>query len=315
MAKVAVYAICKDEAAHAARFMASMGEADGIFILDTGSTDGSPRILRDLGAVVHETVITPWRFDVARNLALGLVPLDYDICVCCDLDEVFAPGWRDAAEQAWQDGTTRLTYPFYYDDRGSFFHRSLIHSRKGYFWFWPIHEALLPIGSEQVVHTDAVRLYHHPDPSKPRTDYLPMLEAAVHHTPYDRRMLRYLGREYLYHGRWQEALDVLSHHIVLETWDAERSASYRDMARCHLALNQSEKAEADLLLAIRSCPCQRESYIELAQLLLAQARYTEAEKAAAQALAIREPHPHYFNASWAWDGTAERIHAAAIQAQ
>lgn len=315
MAKIAVYAICKNEAAHAARFMASMGEADGIFILDTGSIDQSPRILRDLGAVVQEAEISPWRFDVARNLALNLVPTEYDICVCCDLDEVFAPGWRQALEQAWQEGTTRLSYPFHYDSRGSFFFRSLVHSRKGYLWVWPIHEAIVPLGDEQIVTCPDIHLYHYPDDSKSRAFYLPMLEQAVEDSPHDLRMLRYLGREYLYHGRWEDALQTLSRHADLEPWDAERSASLRDMARCHLALGQTTEAEAAYRRAIEACPTMRESYIALAQLLHTQGRSVQAAELIRQALQITAPHPTYFNESWAWDGTAEALLADALSAR
>ena len=183
MAKIAVYAICRDEAKHATRFMASMGEADGVFVLDTGSQDESPRILRDLGATVEAETILPWRFDTARNRALAMVTPDFDICICCDLDEVFAPGWRQALEDAWTPGTTRMAYPFYYDARGSFFYRSLIHTRRGYVWHWPIHEALLALGPEQVGRCDGLRLFHLPDPEKSRAAYLPLLEQAVQAAP------------------------------------------------------------------------------------------------------------------------------------
>lgn len=40
--KVVVYAICKNERAFADRWMASMSEADEVYVLDTGSTDGTP---------------------------------------------------------------------------------------------------------------------------------------------------------------------------------------------------------------------------------------------------------------------------------
>ena len=43
-------------------------------VLDTGSRDGTPELLRQLGAEVTEEVISPWRFDVARNRSLELVP-------------------------------------------------------------------------------------------------------------------------------------------------------------------------------------------------------------------------------------------------
>ena len=62
--------------------MASMAEADGVYVLDTGSTDGTAERLRALGAVVVEERVEPWRFDTARNRSLELVPEDADICVC-----------------------------------------------------------------------------------------------------------------------------------------------------------------------------------------------------------------------------------------
>ena len=120
--KVAVYAICKNEARFAARWMASMGEADGVYVLDTGSTDGTAERLRALGAVVPEEEIIPWRFDAARNRSLALVPENVDICVCTDLDEVFHPGWRQSLEAAWLPGTgqARYRYTWSFHPDGSF---------------------------------------------------------------------------------------------------------------------------------------------------------------------------------------------------
>ena len=92
--KVAVYAICKNEEQFVDRWMDSMGEADQVVVLDTGSTDGTVERLRARGAEVTVEQIRPWRFDRARNRSLALVPEDVDICVCTDLDEVFHPSRR-----------------------------------------------------------------------------------------------------------------------------------------------------------------------------------------------------------------------------
>ena len=87
--KVCVYAICKNEEKFAARWVSSMKEADYIVVLDTGSEDNTVEILRNLGVRVEERIISPWRFDNARNASMELIPDDADICVCTDLDEVF----------------------------------------------------------------------------------------------------------------------------------------------------------------------------------------------------------------------------------
>mgnify|MGYP003292450813 CR=1 FL=1 len=50
--------------------------------------------LKELGVKVKKQIIIPWRFDVARNESMKLIPKDTDICVCTDLDELFVKGWR-----------------------------------------------------------------------------------------------------------------------------------------------------------------------------------------------------------------------------
>lgn len=90
--KVCVYAICKNEEKFVERWYNSMKEADEIFVLDTGSNDDSIKKLKQLNVTVKQEIINSWRFDVARNKSLELIPDNYNICVCTDLDEVFEPG-------------------------------------------------------------------------------------------------------------------------------------------------------------------------------------------------------------------------------
>lgn len=69
--KVVVYAICKNEAQFVDRWMDSMGEADQVVVLDTGSEDDTVERLRARGALAEVEVISPWRFDVARQPVHG----------------------------------------------------------------------------------------------------------------------------------------------------------------------------------------------------------------------------------------------------
>ena len=111
MYKIAVYAICKNEEQFVDRWVKSMSEADEIFVLDTGSTDNTVEKLKSLGVHVTQEVIKPWRFDVARNKTLDLVPKDYERCVCTDLDEIFVKGWRKKLEEIRQaQGLSRCSH-------------------------------------------------------------------------------------------------------------------------------------------------------------------------------------------------------------
>lgn len=104
---VCVYAICKNEAKFVPGWIESMREADSIVVLDTGSTDETVRLLEEGGAKVTREIISPWRFDTARNRSLELVPEEADICVCTDLDELLRPGWRALLEAAWKPEPAR----------------------------------------------------------------------------------------------------------------------------------------------------------------------------------------------------------------
>lgn len=306
--KVCVYAICKDEVQFVRRWMASMGEADEIYVLDTGSSDGTPELLRELGAAVRIETVTPWRFDEARNRSLALVPEDTDICVCTDLDEFFRPGWREAVEAAWPQARTRLHYRYIWSFRpdgreGVSFWADKIHRRGGCRWAGPVHEVLRFEEQEgEPVYAQGMTLEHHPDRSKSRGQYLPLLEKAVEEEPDNDRNVHYLGREYYFYRRWSESMAMLKRHLSLPsaTWPDERCASMRLLAKDCLALEQMEEAERWLLRAIGEAPHLREPWLDLAELCSRKEDWQGVLWLTERALAIRERPRTYITEPAAW---------------
>ena len=181
--KVCVYAICKNEEKFINRWVESMKEADEIYVLDTGSTDNSRKLLKKLGVNVKKKVINPWRFDVARNESLKMVPLDADICVCTDIDEVLLPGWRKELEKVWKKKTNRILYTYNWslDENNNplvSFYTEKIHDRKNYIWTHPIHEVLTYQGKKEYkVTTDSIVSvsYTHLDVYKRQAFYLSII--------------------------------------------------------------------------------------------------------------------------------------------
>ena len=275
--KIVVYAICKNEAQFADRWMDSMSEADQVVVLDTGSSDDTAERLRARGAQVTVETISPWRFDVARNRSLALVPEDADVCVCTDLDEVFHPGWRAALEAAWKPGTSQAFYRYTWSfspsgAEGVVFWIRKIHARHGFQWTHPVHEVLTWVGEGQPgpeITLEGVQLDHHPDASKSRGQYLPLLELSVKEDPDDDRNMHYLGREYMYKGRWDDCIQTLKRHLSMPsaTWADERAASMRYIARSYGKKGERQLARNWYLQAIVQAPHLREPYVDLAVLL------------------------------------------------
>jgi len=289
-----------------------MKEADEIYVLDTGSTDNTRKKLKELGVHVKRKIIKPWRFDIARNESLNLLPENTDICVCTDLDEIFEKGWREKLEKVWDENTTRLAYNYNWslDENNNpkvNFYIEKIHNRHDYTWTHPVHEVLTYIGNKEEIKktTDSITVNHYPDNTKSRGSYLPLLELSVKEDPEDDRNMHYLGREYMYYEKWNEAIDTLIKHLSLPkaTWKDERCASMRFIARCYINLNRFEEAKMWLDKAIIEAPYLRDPYIERALLEYQLNNWNEVEKYCLKALAIKNHTKSYINEIFSWNNT------------
>ncbi len=307
--KICVYAIAHNEEKFVSRWLNSIKEADGVYVLDTGSTDKTAQALREGGAIVKSKKVTPWRFDTARNLSLNLIPKDYDICICLDLDEVLMPGWREALENVWDENTTRVRYTYNWrleDEKPIVsFYADKIHKRDGYKWKYPVHEVLVSDKEEVFKRADNLIINHYPDDKKSRSSYLPLLELAVKEDPENDRNMHYLGREYMYYKKWNEAIDTLIKHLQLKsaTWKDERCASMRFISRCYNNLKRYDEAEMWLLKAIKEAPYLRDPYVEMMYLKSNQKKYDEVIKYGEEALKIKKNEKTYINEVFSYNET------------
>ncbi len=308
--KVYAYAICKNESKYVEDYVKSMSEADGIYVLDTGSTDDTVKKLKKLGVKVKTKKLEPFRFDVVRNMSLDLVPKDADICVCTDFDEAFVPGWREKLEEVWlKEKPTKVEYLYNwsfdkYGNPGTTFYISKIHNRHDYTWYHPVHEVLKFTGEkEKSVIVPGIVLNHHQDLKKSRGSYLPLLELSVKEDPLDDRNLHYLGREYMYYHKWNKCIDTLIKHLDLKssTWKDERAASMRFIARSYDNLKRKREAKMYYELAIKEAPYLREAYVELASLYYNEKNYEKAYELLKEASKITIKPTTYINEEFCWN--------------
>jgi len=313
--KICVYAISKNEEKFVNRFIDSIQDADDIYVLDTGSTDDTVNLLKKRGVHVKEMIIEPWRFDVARNLSLEMVPVDTDICICMDLDEVIEDGWREKLEKIWNSDINRLLYNYNwsFDEFGNpkvNFYISKIHDRNNYTWTHPVHEVLTFLGeNENTFTTDEITINHYPDSTKSRSSYLPLLELSVKENPLDDRNMHYLGREYMFYHKWNECIDTLICHLNLKTatWKDERCASMRFIARSYTNLGRYDEARMWLEKAIKEAPYLRDPYVEMALLEYRCGNDLEVIKNCTLALRIKENKKTYINEKFCFDYTIDDL--------
>lgn len=295
--RIAVYTIAKNESQFIERWAESCREADYRLIVDTGSTDDTIELAEHFGCAVEVIEVSPWRFDVARNLALEALPDDIDYCISLDADEVLMPGWRDAFEgldpkvtrprykYVWSsnpDGSERLT-----------FGGDKIHARHGYYWKHPVHEVLMPKEEEVQAWID-LDMRHYPDPSKSRGQYLPLLKLSVEEEPENDRNQFYLAREYMFYNMPQDAIPHFLKHLELSTWKPERATGMRYLGKA------TGQREHWFLRACAESPERREPWVDLAQYYYEVHNWPGCYSAATRALSITEKPLEYLCEPEAW---------------
>jgi glycosyltransferase involved in cell wall biosynthesis len=300
--KVAAYTIALNEEQFVESWYESAKDADYLLIADTGSTDKTVELARSLGINVFNITVKPWRFDDARNASLALLPQDIDYCIALDMDEVLLPGWRGELEKALSEGWSRPRYKYTWSwnndgSPGLQYGGDKIHGRNHYRWKHPVHEVIKATQLQETQGWIDLEIHHHPDNSKPRSQYLPLLKLSVDEDPTDDRNAYYYARELFYYGYLTDAKREFKRHLSLPTatWKAERANSLRYLAKC-----DQDNAKKWLLKSITESPERREPKIDLAQYYHDKGLWKECLDMALSALAIVEKPLQYLNESFSW---------------
>lgn len=301
--KTAIYTIALNEEQFVKRWYESVKDADYLLIADTGSTDKTVELAESLGINVLHIKVMPWRFDDARNAALAALPADIDMCISLDMDEIITPGWKKPLKDLWSRGVTRPKYKHIWSwtdsgEPGLEFAYDHIHTRKGYRWNHPVHETLFAYGMEEVQEfTSKLETHHHPDPTKSRSQYLPLLAMSVKEDPHSDRNAFYYARELYFYNYYEEAKKEFKRHLDIPTatWAPERAASMR-----YLAKVDPGSAVQWLLMAIKQAPGRREALVELSKHYYQEKAWEGCYEHSVAAIAIVEKPLDYLCEEFAW---------------
>lgn len=271
--KICVYAIAKNETKFVERWYESMKEADNIVVLDTGSDDDTAEKLLRLGVTVKKMPIVPWRFDVARNESMKLIPSDCNILVCTDLDEYFEPGWADILREKWIEGKHIMCEYTYYLASG----KKIVYNKicgKGWHWKFPVHEFMVrdngnenyPSREETLVLVNEIVLHHKPDTTKSRSSYLKLLELRAEEDPKDLYGLYYLALEYE-KVDIKKAIEVAKRGIESSEDNFYKMAFNVNVASLYEEIGESKKAFVYYINGLNKCKEFRFVFYHAAKIL------------------------------------------------
>lgn len=299
MAKVAVYAIGLNEAHNLRGWYESAKEADVVLYADTGSTDGSLELAKELGIETVSITVKPWRFDVAKNTALNLLPSDVEISVSLDLDERLLPGWRDEVEYIWVPGTTSVTHKYRHNGRAWQWH-SKIHARHGCHWKGVVHEELFWNIEENTIWSHKIFLDEVQDLNKDRSGYMELLEKKVAEGDTSWRTLYFLANEYESQGELDASIAArIDSFVACGDEPVTKAYIARTIGRNLVKASRNEEAHAWFQRSV-AISDEREGWFYYAEFLYSTQAWEECFVAAKRCLKVSTKRDGFTYDALAW---------------
>jgi len=286
------------------RWLESMKPANYITVLITKKDDSNytyfkkkqelPEFKNKL--IIAEQEIKPWRFDVARNESMKLIPEDCDALICTDIDEILDKDFWDDYRQCIFEHPNfdRIFYKYAWshDELGNplsvFWYDKAVQA-KGWKWRYPVHEELTldrdNYNYQGCYYLDSNKIYlhHYPDHTKSRGSYLNLLQLRVDENPTDNYGLFYLQREYSFRYDYQNAIKYAQQYyarmqIINDNNIMMRAVICIALGTYYNEIGLFEDAEFYFRKAINFDKTIIDSYIRLAQMLAYQGKYTQVYK-------------------------------------
>lgn len=317
MNKICVYAIAKNEEKNVEKWVESMSPADHIIVLDTGSTDKTVELLSSLGVEVHQKIYDEFRFDTARNDSLALVPDEYNIRVCTDLDEFWeSSNWADVLRENWDEEKPRVIYKYVWshteNGNGKEFVLNKIHGKDpNLFWDGIVHEHLM----DRLTHSrqfskfidlrDKLVLHHFPDYQRDKKFYLDLIKKRVQENPNDHQAWFLWGNEEKAKGSIEEALKAYSYVLEhaddfpeLDIW--EKASLYYNVGYCYLRTNKAIDGMNSFCKGIAENKYYKDNYLGLGDVLVCSGLYDMAIGVLEEGLKAEQPIRGWMDDPLSW---------------
>lgn len=285
--------IVKNEEDVLERCLSSVKPAvDEMIIVDTGSTDRTKEIAKNMGAKVFDF---EWidHFAEARNYSFKQASCEYILWL--DADDVLMP--EDLARlielkqtPGFDFNYVSMKYHLSFDENGnptySFRRNRLVKRSNNYQWIGPVHEYLAVSGygyrSEIAVTHKKMRYVS----GRNLNIYLSRLEKGEEFSPRDQY---YFANELSEHGRFEEAIEWYNKFLDgKQGWIEDNISACSRRAHCYKALDRKDEALRSLLQTLEFAPPRPDFCCQLGDMFVELQRYPEAIYWYSQALLTSE---------------------------
>lgn len=258
--KIAAAVIAKNDAPALARCLESIrGHIDSATIIDTGSTDATPNVIREHG---WEPIKRPWiDFSHNRTEALQLAHQNADYALMLDADMT--------VEGRIPDNLTADAYMIRVLDNTGFSYRLPLLTRADIPWRYIgcTHEYLTADHPVVYENLDGFAVHHHCDgsrrPEKFQADAA-LLEQALTVDPRDSRSVFYLAQTHRDLVNIEQAIALYRRRLTLGGWDEELFYAHYQLGRLLCEHVDGWEGAAELLQACRERSHRAEPYRALA---------------------------------------------------
>jgi tetratricopeptide (TPR) repeat protein len=321
--KISAVLIVKNEQKTIARCLKSLVGCDEIVVLDTGSTDKTVAIAREMGAKVQVSApLVPFHFANARNAAHELASNDWILTI--DADEVLRAGMMGKIRTAMKDQEAKdpfeksSAFIVTFTDRGTITKKKKVYRKSTWGWKWRVHEQLHPLGTDvQESMLESVVLEHLPDADKAkrRGQNMELLKMTILETPEYVRAWKHLGQELMLDKEFQDAIPYLE-HFVEKTSEGplEKSDVMLRIGQCYGETKNYEEACRWFERAAQTDIRRREPLFNAAQYLMMKAPLSYGDlvmaidflKRCVAIPAASKPGSH-LDQAWAWGNRPKQL--------